>query len=134
MKTAQFSILILLSLETLALPPNLYAQDYTKWSLPEGAKARLGKGRTTGEIAYSPDGTHLAVVSSIGIWIYDADTGAEIDLLTGSIAVSNVAFSPDGTMLASEGKGSDGKDSTVQLWDIATGQVKATLGTYRSCL
>ena len=57
MKTAQFSILILLSLETLTLPPNLYAQDYTKWSLPESAKARLGKGRTVGKIAYSPDGS-----------------------------------------------------------------------------
>ena len=47
MKTAQSSILMLLSLGTLAFLPNTYAQDYTKWSLPEGAKVRLGKGWIT---------------------------------------------------------------------------------------
>ena len=42
--------------------------DSTEWKLPEGAKARLGKGEID-EIAYSPDGTQLAVRSSIGIWL-----------------------------------------------------------------
>ena len=46
--------------------------DYTKWHLPEGAKLRLGKGYIN-EIAYSPDSSRLAVASSIGIWIYDAE-------------------------------------------------------------
>ena len=34
---------------------NSFAQGYTQWSLPEGAKARLGKGWIS-EIAYAPDG------------------------------------------------------------------------------
>ena len=93
-----------------------YAQNYTKWGLPEGAKARLGKGWITGEIAYFPDGSRLAVAGSIGTWIYDTKT-VELDLLIG---VSSVAFSPDGTMLASIAEGLDGRDSTVQLWDVAT--------------
>ena len=122
MKTAQFSMLVLLSLGMFAF--NTYAQDYTKWSLPEGAKARLGKGWITGEIAYFPDGSRLAVAGSIGTWIYDTKTGVELDLLIG---VSSVAFSPDGTMLASIAEGLDGRDSTVQLWDVATGQLKTTL-------
>ena len=131
MKTAQFSILMLLSLGTFAF--NTYAQDYTRWSLPEGAKARLGKGHLAGVIAYSPDGELLAVASSIGIWIYDSDTGATLDLLTASTSVSTVVFSPDGRTLAS-GSWADG--GIVQLWDVATGQVIATLtghtyGTYR---
>ena len=46
---------------------NTFAQDYTQWSLPEGATARLGKG-SINEIQYSPDGTRLAIASSIGIW------------------------------------------------------------------
>ena len=54
----------------LLLSPT-FAQEYTQWNLPEGARARLGKGHI-GEIAYSPDGNRLAVASSIGIWIYDA--------------------------------------------------------------
>ena len=57
-----------------------FAQNYTQWSLPEGAKARLGKGQIirkgliTGNIAYSPDDNRLAMASSIGIWIYDGHT------------------------------------------------------------
>ena len=98
------------------------AQDYTRWGLPEGAHARLGKGRIAG-IAYSPDGTRLAVASSIGIWLYDTQTGAEVALLTGHTrGVSSVAFSPDGTTLAS-----GGWNRTVRLWDGHTGQHKATL-------
>ena len=55
--------------------------DYTQWGLPKEAKARLGKGGVTGNIAYSPDGTRMAVASHIGVWIYDAQSGEEIDFL-----------------------------------------------------
>ena len=37
--------------------PNAFAQDYTTWNLPEGAKVRLGKGAVSGNVEYSPDGT-----------------------------------------------------------------------------
>ena len=78
--------------------PNTFAQNYTQWRLPEGAKARLGKGAITGNVQYSPDGTLLAVSGSIGVWLYDADTREEIDLLTGHTAwVSCIAFSPGRT-------------------------------------
>lgn len=121
MKTAQFSILMLLSLGTLAF--NTYAQDYTRWSLPEGAKARLGKGHITGNIAYSPDGTRLAMASSIGSWIYDAHTGEELALLTGPASeVTVVSFSPDGSTFASGGR-------DVHLWDVNTGALLHTLDT-----
>ena len=54
-----------------------HSQDFTQWSLPDSAIARLGKGSISGDIAFSPDGSRLAVSGSIGIWIYDAYTGAE---------------------------------------------------------
>ena len=99
------------------------AQNYAKWSLPDGAKVRLGKGGAYGGIAYSPDGTRLAVVSSVGIWIYDAYTGAETALGTGYPAyVESMAFAPDGKTLASVIA-----DSTVRMWDAETGQLKNTL-------
>ena len=73
-----------------------FAQQYTQWHLPEGAIARFGKGRVKG-IAYFPDGTRLAVKSTIGIWIYDVRTGEELDLLTGDMRGNRaMAFSPDG--------------------------------------
>ncbi|MCE2451113.1 MAG: PD40 domain-containing protein, partial [Candidatus Latescibacteria bacterium] len=90
--------LILLFLFSL----NTFAQDYAQWSLPEGAKMRLGKGRLSGNIAYSPDGTRLAVASSIGIWLYDTATHQEVALLTGhNLWGWSVAFSPDGQTIAS---------------------------------
>lgn len=58
--------------------------------LPEGAKARLGKGQING-IAYSPDGTRLAVSSTTGIWIYDTQSGHELDLFIGN---SGYKFNP----------------------------------------
>ena len=45
---------------------NSFAQDYTTWHLPEGAKARLGKGEIT-NVSYSPDGNSIAVATYIGI-------------------------------------------------------------------
>ena len=67
MKSRLFSVLMTL-LTVFVFARNTFAQDYTQWHLPEGAKVRLGKGEIN-EIAYSPDGTRLAVASSIGIWV-----------------------------------------------------------------
>ena len=122
MKTMQFSILTLIFV-TLLFLPNIFAQDYTQWGLPEGAKVRLGKGRISGNIAYSPDGTRLAVASGIGIWLYDAGTYQEVALLTGHTdSVSSVAFSPDGNTLAS-----GSHDKTIRLWEVVTGEHKGAL-------
>ena len=118
MKTT-VTLLILFTLLLL----NACDQDYTQWSLPAVAKARLGKGSITGNSAYSPDGTRLAVAGSIGIWIYNAQTYQEIALLTGHTGrVTSIAFSPDGSVLAS-----GSQDNTARLWDPMTGEHGLTL-------
>ena len=103
---------------------NGYAQnnDYTKWELPEGAKVRLGKGAIN-DIACSPDGSQIAVASRIGIWIYDAHTGKELDLLTWQRPVEfySVCFSTDGRSLAG------GAWGDVVLWDATTRKHLQTL-------
>ena len=83
-----------------------------QWHLPEGAKARLGKGRIN-KIAYSPDGKRMAVASSIGIWIYDVHSGKELDLLTEHTdRVRSVAFNPNGLHTGKSGS----SDGTIHLW------------------
>ena len=91
--------------------------DYTRWNLPKGAKARLGKGSIKG-ISFSPDGTRIAVGSATGVWLYDAHTGAELALLTDHTSrAGDVAFSQDGKTLAS------GMYGGISLWDIDTGKL-----------
>ncbi len=117
-----------------------FAQDSPQWHLPDGAKARLGKGTIPlGNIAYSPDGTRLAVASGIGIWLYDTATHQEIALLTGHTGtVYSVSYSPDGNTIAS-GSGdhtihtipSGSGDNTIRLWDAVTGAHKHTLTGHR---
>ena len=103
---------------------NNTAQDIMQRYLPEKAKARFGKGFPF-DFEYFPDGTKLAVASTIGIWIYDLRTGEELDLLTGhTYYVNSAVFSPDGKRFASRSRWSD---PIIRLWDSATGELKATL-------
>ena len=101
--------------------PLSIAGDYQTWSLPKGAIARLGKG-TVDQVAFSSDGQYLAVISSIGIWLYDVATSRELALLGHMEEVESVAFSPDGTILAY-----GLRDGLIKLWDIATRRNVAAL-------
>ena len=118
------TILIFIFVSTFCLS-TLFAEDSHQWHLPDGAKMRLGKGGVNG-ITYSPDGTTLAVASNIGIWIYDAQTGKELNLITGNTGwVNSVAFNHDGTTIAS---GSE--DNTIRLWNAKTGAHIRTLSEH----
>ena len=98
-------------------PLNINAQDFTQWDLPGGAAARLGKGATF-DMDYSPNGDLLAVGTSTGAWLYDAESGEEVALLRwggqDNDSVSAVRFSQDGKTLATT------IDNVVTLWDVAT--------------
>ena len=123
MKNTLFSCSLILFLISVLYLPNVFAQNYTQWHLPEGAKARLGKGEITGNVAYSPDGTRLAVASSIGVWIYDAQTFKTLNLLTGHGApIASVAFSHDGQIIAG-----GGWNEIIRFWDAETGSLLHTL-------
>ena len=113
-------ILLLFVVSTFFLP-NVFAQSYTQWDLPEGAKARLGKGYAGG-LKFSADGNRLMVENTVGIWVYDARSGVELDLITGNLSDS-LALSPDGRTVANWGP-----DDKVYLWNIADSENKVTLG------
>ena len=129
MKTKLFStFLLMLFLLALSLPIT-FAQDYKRWGLPEGAKARLGKGVIT-DMQLSPDNTRLTIASSIGVWLYDVSTGGETALISGHTdVVKHVAFSPDGKMLTSSAD-----DKTVRLWNAQTGGNLQTLAIPKGTL
>jgi WD40 repeat protein len=80
----------------------------------------------------SPDGSLLATGSSGDhtIKLRDVATGRLIRTLAAHAeGVRGVAFSPDGTLLASAGGVSIGSgDVNVKLWDVATGSVVRTFG------
>ncbi|RKU18279.1 hypothetical protein C6503_09530 [Candidatus Poribacteria bacterium] len=123
-KPILFYIIALLLMPCLSVS-NGFAQDHTQGDLPEGAKMCIGKGAAS-DIAFTPDGTQFAVTTNIGIWIYDAKTGAEITTLKQpGRGYGKIAFSPDGNVLASA-TGSNGPGE-VQLWDKAAGQLITTL-------
>jgi WD40 repeat protein len=76
--------------------------------------AMWGKGRIE-QLAYSPDGKILAVGTTAGVWLYDADTLAELRFINTGNFVSSLTFSEDGTKLFV-----DSGASTVSVWDVAT--------------
>jgi len=111
-----FRLFALIIFSSLLCPLDLSADQI----IPDKPYARLGKGyfvRGGGDslIAYSPDGKLLAVASSIGVWLYDANSLAEVGLLEDTYAIDSVAFSPDGKMLVSGNR----YDNAVRLWDVA---------------
>ena len=82
------------------------------------------------------DGAQLAVASSIGIWLYDAHTGAEIALYpVRHEGVRSVAFSPNGRTLACGsglGYSSEHRIGTIWLLDAKTGELKQPLEGHTS--
>ncbi len=109
------------------LPPILPSvPEYTPAISAENANrvaqlACWGK-ETVNEVAYSLDGRLLAVASSLGVYLYEAETQAQVRFIKTGVRVSSVAFSPDGATLAL-----GAHDNTVQLWRMDDGALLRTL-------
>ncbi len=130
------SILVILSVLSTGV-----AEDSSQWSLPENAIARIGKGQIT-DMEYSPNGKLLAATSKIGIWLFDANSGEELTLLTGYTNEDFIGFSGNASHSSSLSFSADGKlltspcwDGKVRVWDVPTRKLIATIkGYHRSAL
>jgi WD40 repeat protein len=91
------------------------------WDVESGQIANtLEYGDESGvhDLAFSPDGRFLATggtVPTVRLW--DVTTGEVVRTLRLQDGLFSVAFSPDGTILASVG----GSERAVELWDVESG-------------
>jgi WD40 repeat protein len=84
-------------------------------------------------VAWSPDGQEVAVASTTGILIYNAeyfDTAPHERLFTSQAYTSGVAYSPDGRLLAGMtcpdwSKSTNDDKETIHIWDAVTHVVLA---------
>jgi hypothetical protein len=79
-------------------------------------------------VAFSPDGNRIAAGPvDGGVGIFDTFTGEELATLdTGAWSVKDLAFSPDGTLLAVTPWGSPRGE--LQVWDTGSGSLVGELG------
>jgi WD40 repeat protein len=77
--------------------------------------ARWGKGVIT-DAVYSPDGKFIAVATTLGVTIYQADTLEEKINFETNASVNSLAASPNGETIAS-----GLTDNTVKLWKASDG-------------
>ncbi len=110
---ARYSALLSL-LCVLCLGFSLSAQDEER-PVPEEV-LRLGRG-TINALDWSADGEMLAVATSNGMWLLDADL-QPLNKIT-SRSIQSAAFSPDGTLLAF---GSTGGDCRLIIWSLASNE------------
>jgi WD40 repeat protein len=111
------------------------------WDAKTGELCRLlAQGQVCRSLAWSPDGTLLAVAGEGVVALWEPHAGRRQAMLTGHCGqVSSVAFSPDGKLLAcaSEGHWSGHevmsvKGGEVQIWDVAAKQLRAALAKSRT--
>jgi WD40 repeat protein len=86
--------------------------------IPDGARARLGRGFIF-DFAASPDGAHLAVGGSTGLFLHSLMPFADLFSIATDTEIYTVAWSPDGAVLAT-----GSVSGIITLWDAATGQPK----------
>jgi WD40 repeat protein len=91
------------------------------WSLAYALSA-------SGPIAFSGDSTMLATSQGQDILLLNATNGMSLHSWNTSGNIVALAFSPDGTMLAS-GAGNRGSDTNLTVWSVPGGELVRTLPT-----
>lgn len=103
--------------------------------VPNGSNPQPGEPEY---VAFSPDGSTLASASRNGeVVLWDVATEKRRVTLTHDAAITNIAFRPDGNILAVSTRESSpasrddhhSRKASIVLWDVATGERVATLAS-----
>lgn len=96
---------------------NSQASSICVWDMATGKKLRSWDGSNVTlrhELAFSPDGQTLLVASGNELRFYPLDSREHQTVKSGEY-IASVAFSPDGTLLAT-----GDHEGSVELWDLKT--------------
>ncbi len=105
-----------ISLWDIATAVDMRAGTYPTWSELQVLASRSGEVR---DIVFSPDGLTLVVNSGL-VWVWEVEPWGEPRMLPWHSTVYSVAFSPDGTLLAS-----GAVDGNVYLQTLEGQEVRA---------
>jgi WD40 repeat protein len=76
-------------------------------------------GQIPGRIAFSPDGSLVALADKNRFRLFDSTTGAEVRTIEGRETIADFQFSKDGSRILS----SSGLAGSAEIWDVGTGTV-----------
>src|SRR3990172_1334670 len=79
--------------------------------------AQLGKGRVL-DLDWSPNGEMIAVATSMGAYVYEAASLAQVAFFPTKVAQTSVDFSPDGRRLACAGA-----DGAIRIYELSYGNL-----------